>query len=112
MKLEKINNEAEYDDAIIYMNQLLDVIGDDEKHPSAIELKRVGDMVSDYENIHFKFINSLVNPKMTKAEEKAFLEDAERWDSGELGCDAKHAVVAGPEHVIALDEALGINRKK
>lgn len=32
----------------------------------------------------------------------------EAWESRDLGADADHAKVAGPEHAAALDEALGL----
>ena len=54
MKLEKINTEKDYDEAVTYMNQLLDTIGDDEAHPLAPELDKVGTLVSDYDELHYK----------------------------------------------------------
>lgn len=32
----------------------------------------------------------------------------EAWESRQLGADAEHAKVAGPEHCTALDDALGL----
>lgn len=54
MKLEKINTEKDYDEAVTYMNQLLDTIGDDEAHPLATTLDKVVNLVSDYDELHYK----------------------------------------------------------
>ena len=53
IKLEKINTEEDYDEAVTHMNQLLDTIGDDESHLLAPMLELVGEIVSDYETKQF-----------------------------------------------------------
>jgi HTH-type transcriptional regulator / antitoxin HigA len=53
-KLDKINSDKEYDDAVIFMNNLLDTVGNDEAHPLAATLERIGILVSDYEQLHYK----------------------------------------------------------
>ena len=54
-KLDNINSDKEYDEAVIFMNSLLDTIGDDEVHSLAATLEKIGNLVSDYEQLHFKF---------------------------------------------------------
>lgn len=51
--LRPIRNDAEYDRAVALMNRLVDVVGDDEKHPLAGLLDLVGDLVGDHDAEHF-----------------------------------------------------------
>lgn len=52
--LDKINSAEEYDEAVIFMNSLLDSISDDEAHPLLATLEKVGNLVSDYEQLHYQ----------------------------------------------------------
>lgn len=47
-----IRNEREYDRAVNRMDQLLDEIGDDERHPLYGLLDALGTMIHAYEEIH------------------------------------------------------------
>lgn len=49
IRIGTIHNEAEYERAVAFMNSLLDVVGDDEKHELADLLDLVGQLVEDYE---------------------------------------------------------------
>ena len=53
-KLESINSDEEYGEAVVFMNNLLDSIGDDEAHPLATTLEKIGSLVSDYEQLHYQ----------------------------------------------------------
>ena len=50
IKIGAIHNEAEYDEAVSFMNSLLDVVGDDEEHELADLLDLVGQLVENYED--------------------------------------------------------------
>jgi HTH-type transcriptional regulator / antitoxin HigA len=52
IKMGTIQNEADYDRVVAFMNSLLDVVGDDEEHELADLLDLVGQLVEDYENTH------------------------------------------------------------
>jgi HTH-type transcriptional regulator / antitoxin HigA len=52
IKIATIQNEAEYDRVVSFMNGLLDVVGDDEQHELADLLDLVGQLVEDYDNGH------------------------------------------------------------
>jgi HTH-type transcriptional regulator/antitoxin HigA len=51
--LRPIRDEAAYDQMVILMNSLLDVVGDDEDHALSGLLDLVGDVVSKYEREHY-----------------------------------------------------------
>ena len=48
-----IRNDEDYDRVVALMNQLVDVVGDNEKHPLAGLLDLVGNLVADYDDEHF-----------------------------------------------------------
>lgn len=50
IKIGVIHNETEYERAVVFMNGLLDVVGDDEEHELADLLDLVGQLVADYED--------------------------------------------------------------
>jgi HTH-type transcriptional regulator/antitoxin HigA len=50
--LGPVENEKDYDSRVALMNVLLDVIGDNERHPLSDLLYLVGDQVSKYEQEH------------------------------------------------------------
>ena len=52
VRLAAIHTQAEYDSAVEFMNQLLDVVGDDEEHELADMLELLGQLVEDFENAH------------------------------------------------------------
>lgn len=51
-RLGPVENEKDYDRRVALMNVLLDVIGDNERHPLSDLLYLVGDQVSKYEQEH------------------------------------------------------------
>jgi HTH-type transcriptional regulator/antitoxin HigA len=51
VRLASIHSKAEYERVVAFMNQLLDVVGDDESHELANLLEIVGQLVEDYENV-------------------------------------------------------------
>lgn len=52
VRLAAIHTQAEYDRAVEFMNQLLDVVGDNEEHDLADMLELLGQLVEDYEYAH------------------------------------------------------------
>lgn len=48
-----IRNDADYAHVVALMNQLVDTVGDNEKHPLAGLLDLVGNLVADYDEEHF-----------------------------------------------------------
>ncbi len=50
IKIGTIQNEAEYDRVVSFMNSLLDVVRDDEEHELSDLLDLVGQLVEDYES--------------------------------------------------------------
>jgi HTH-type transcriptional regulator / antitoxin HigA len=52
VKLRPLHSAHEYDQMVELMNNLLDVVGDDERHELAGLLELVGQLVDDYDNDH------------------------------------------------------------
>ena len=52
VRLTAIHTQAEYDRAVEFMNQLLDVVGNDEEHELADMLELLGQLVEDFEHVH------------------------------------------------------------
>ena len=52
--LRPIYTEADYYRTVKLMNALLDVAGEDEDHPLSSLLDLVADLVSGYEQVHYK----------------------------------------------------------
>ena len=50
IKMGSIRTECDYEKAVVFMNSLLDVVGDDEEHELADLLDLVGQLVQDYEH--------------------------------------------------------------
>jgi HTH-type transcriptional regulator/antitoxin HigA len=50
-----IGNEREYDQAVEHLNQLLDEVGDDERHPLYGLLDALGVVIHSYEERHHRF---------------------------------------------------------
>lgn len=53
LPIRPIRSDADYDQMVAVLNQLLDVVGDDESHPLAPVLALVGDQVEGYDADHF-----------------------------------------------------------
>lgn len=51
--LRKPANEADYQALVEILNQLLDMVGDDEQHPVAGLITRIGDNLEAYEAVHY-----------------------------------------------------------
>lgn len=67
MKFLTIRNEREYNAAVKRLNELLDEIGDNEKHPLYSLLDTLGTLISAYEEEHYPI------PEATGAEVLRFL---------------------------------------
>ena len=52
VRLAAIQSQAEYNSAVGFMNQLLDVVGDDEEHELADMLELLGQLIEVYEGAH------------------------------------------------------------
>jgi HTH-type transcriptional regulator / antitoxin HigA len=52
--LRPIHTEADYDRTVKMMNALLDVAGDDEDHPLSSLIELTADLVSRYEQEHYR----------------------------------------------------------
>ncbi len=52
VRLAAIHTAEGYERAVVFMNQLLDVVGDDEEHELADMLELLGQLVEDYEKSH------------------------------------------------------------
>ena len=53
LPVRPIRSDADYDQMVALMNQLLDVVGEDEQHPLAPVLALVGDQIEGYDSDHF-----------------------------------------------------------
>lgn len=53
VRLTAIQTQAEYDRAVEFMKQLLDVVGDDEEHELTGMLELLGQLVEDFEHSHY-----------------------------------------------------------
>lgn len=51
--LRPIHDESDYDQMVLLMNSLLDVVGEDEDHALSGLLELVGDLVSKYEKVNY-----------------------------------------------------------
>lgn len=52
VRLAAIHSQADCERAVGFMNQLLDVVGDDEQHELADMLELLGQLIEDYESQH------------------------------------------------------------
>jgi len=59
------HTESEYDKAIILLNQLIDVVGEDEKHPLANLMETLGTLIEVYENQHYPIPEVSEREKLT-----------------------------------------------
>jgi HTH-type transcriptional regulator / antitoxin HigA len=78
IKIATIQNEAEYDRVVAFMNGLLDVVGDDEQHELADLLDLVGQLVEDYDNTHHAIQDTAPNEVLR------FLLDQHKLKQGDL----------------------------
>jgi HTH-type transcriptional regulator / antitoxin HigA len=78
IKIATIQNEAEYDRVVAFMNGLLDVVGDDEQHELADLLDLVGQLVEDYDAVHHAI------PDAAPHEVLRFLLDQHSLKQGDL----------------------------
>ncbi|MFN7641913.1 MAG: type II toxin-antitoxin system HigA family antitoxin [Burkholderiales bacterium] len=53
LPVRPIRSDADYEQMVALMNQLIDVVGEDETHPLATVLALVGDQVEGYDSDHF-----------------------------------------------------------
>jgi HTH-type transcriptional regulator / antitoxin HigA len=58
VRLAAIHNQADYERAVEFMNQLLDVVGDDEEHELADMLELLGQLIEEYESQHYALPNA------------------------------------------------------
>lgn len=58
VRLSAIHSQADYVRAVEFMNQLLDVVGDDEEHELADLLELLGQLIEDYESQHYALPNA------------------------------------------------------
>lgn len=45
------NNEADYDRLVQILDELLSIVGDDENHPLAEKVSRIGDLIEYYDRV-------------------------------------------------------------
>jgi HTH-type transcriptional regulator/antitoxin HigA len=58
VRLATIHSQADHERAVEFMNQLLDVVGDDEEHELADMLELLGQLIEDYESQHHALPNA------------------------------------------------------
>lgn len=73
-----ISNEREYDQAVEHLNQLLDEVGDDERHSLYGLLDALGAVIHAYEERHYRL------PKATGREALRFLMEEHGLTQSEL----------------------------
>jgi HTH-type transcriptional regulator/antitoxin HigA len=73
-----VRNEREYNAAVKRLNELLDEIGDNEKHPLYSLLDTLGTLIHAYEEEHYPI------PDVTGAEVLRFLIDEHRLNQSDL----------------------------
>ncbi len=59
VKLSTIRSDAEYDRMVVFMNGLLDSVGDDEQHPLADLLALAGQLIEDFEHTRYAIPEAL-----------------------------------------------------
>ena len=74
-----IRSDADYDQMVALMNQLLDVVGDNESHPLATVLALIGDQVEGYDSDHFAI------PRSEPREVLRYLMDQQGLKQSDLG---------------------------
>ena len=58
VRLAAIHTQADHERAAEFMNQLLDVVGDDEEHELADMLELLGQLIEDYEGQYYVLPNA------------------------------------------------------
>lgn len=81
IKIGTIQNEAEYERVVAFMNSLLDVVGDDEEHELADLLDLVGQLVEDFENTRHVIRDAAPNEVLR------FLLDQHHLKQGDLAAE-------------------------
>ncbi|RKZ54168.1 MAG: transcriptional regulator [Candidatus Parabeggiatoa sp. nov. 2] len=61
------HTEAEYDNAVVLLNELIDTVGDDETHPLAGLMETLGTLMEVYEKAHYPM------PEVSGADVLAYL---------------------------------------
>lgn len=82
------HNEAQYDKLVKIMDELLDEIGENEKHPLAPFLETLGSIIEQFENDHFT-IN-----KSTPVESLKFLMNEHHLTQKDLAIIGSQGVVS------------------
>jgi len=83
-----IRNEREYNAAVKRLNELLDEIGDNEKHPLYSLLDTLGTLVHTYEEEHYPI------PDVTGAEALRFLMDEQSMTQSDLSEVGSQGVIS------------------
>jgi hypothetical protein len=52
LKIVKLHNESDYEKAVSLLDSLIDVVGENEKHPLASLMELVGFLIEQYENLY------------------------------------------------------------
>jgi HTH-type transcriptional regulator/antitoxin HigA len=73
--------EAEYENAVTLLNELIDTIGEDESHPLADLMDTLGTLMEAYENEHYPL------PEVSGATVLAFLMEEHQIKPNDLGED-------------------------
>lgn len=110
--LHAIENEADYNRAVDVLNELLDAGGADEEHPLAGLVKLLGDVIAEYEVVHFP------EPKLAGREMLAFLMEQHGLRQSDLPEVGSQGVVSEilngkreltVKHIKALSERFGVD---
>ena len=80
-----IRNEREYDRAVKRMNELLDEIGDNERHPLYSLLDTLGTVVHAYEESHYKMPKAKGGQILRYLMEESGLKQADLSEIGSQG---------------------------
>ena len=111
--LTKPTNEHEYEALVATLNDLLDIVGDDESHSLSSLMDFVGDLVSEYEQVHHPIAITPTEPK----EILRFLMAQHGLKQGDLPEVGNQSIISGLlsgarpfnlRHIEALKKRFGV----
>ena len=94
-----IRNEADYEERVALLNELIDIVRDDEAHPLASLLEIVGELVEHYEDDHYPIPKMAPNEVLQYLLEEHGLKQSDLSDIGSQGVISE--LVAGKRSVNA-----------
>ena len=107
--LAPIGNRRDYDHCATLMNRLLDIVGDDERHPLASLLHMVGDLIEDYEALEVEIPEAPPHEVLRHLMKANGLTQSDL--GGELGGQSVVSAILGGKRAINARQARELGKR-